>query len=202
MYPPAWVCRKLKEMDPSIRVAWAGDEDADAEQLNPGMFVMVKLYHNRDAKHTIAGTPWYPGQHGPIYCPTKNGVTSRPDWDMHKYKPFWLAEIPSEDLKSGKIIEDLRRWNTPWVERQKANLKAQSAKYKSRSMDISGALTDEMLWNSQKAESTRPVPVAKKFMSEDDKAFEQGEVDRPKNPYERKLDELETAEKKPGGRVL
>jgi hypothetical protein len=97
MHPPEYVCKKLYEMHPNLRLAWLGMPRENEDDLNAGNFCIVQLYHIRDA-----GPPDEPRtffQHwndcgfspGPVF--NKYGAEN-PDWDLLSRVPIlaWNLE--------------------------------------------------------------------------------------------------------------
>ena len=78
MYAPAHICKALWRIHPWLRFAWAGKPTV-GEELNPGSFAVVQLYHIQDA--------------------------GKPDEEA-TYKKFWHVENhldETNDLRCGRI---------------------------------------------------------------------------------------------------
>ena len=96
MHPPSWVCRRLHQLHPQLRLAWAGRQRQHDDELNPGSFALVQLYHVQDTGRVdnpttfrllwdvdpLVGedgeTTMVKADRGPVF--SKNGTTHR-DWD-------------------------------------------------------------------------------------------------------------------------
>lgn len=130
MKPPAWVCRALYRLDPSLRLGWMGRVPNSESEENPGSFVLVRLVplstSGTDEAPRILEEFWASAlisplsgwfttvkvERGPIF-----GVNGRPrpDWDPLFFKPVILQAFNAEwgfsheDVFSGYIVEHVRR---------------------------------------------------------------------------------------------
>ena len=124
MEVPSWLCRRVYEIAPYIRLAWAGERSKDPREMNAGGYALVEL-----VSQTRVGSledPRIPhelwsvttrsdtyGQaircridRGPIFA--RNGATA-PDWDVLEYVPVYVGrfkdyEIPWVRTKPGEIF--------------------------------------------------------------------------------------------------
>lgn len=137
MYPPAFVCRKLYELDPQIRLAWLGFKPRYAGELNPGTFCIVQLWKkDHFGSHERPNTPnelWNVQpvrlstgdvemrrvDRGPVF---NKDAGTRPDWNVLAHEVVYRANLKDfgislEDVMSGAILHKLGRFYRPLKER-------------------------------------------------------------------------------------
>lgn len=168
MFVPAWVAKKVAEVDPQARIGWVGYDDAagpwatvqvmrctdDGESFQEeiprenGHFALIKLIPKRLAERFNGGTPW--DKRGPIYA--KNG-SSRPDWDVHSRVPYRICNLAKGDVYQGRVHFFLKIWNMPWEEQQKLDLEISAKRWDDRVGEMSGEMADKLLWNANKSDS-------------------------------------------------
>jgi len=140
MHPPSYVCQALYRFHPQLRLAWLGRDKTYQEELNPGSFCVVQLFHVSDAGTfeepkmvskefwdvtTVleAGEPkLVKASNGPIF--NRFGGSAR-DWDPLFRVPMMVATIDSSytgydgqrmsiyDVYSLKFLLTLRHWSKP-----------------------------------------------------------------------------------------
>ena len=203
MMPPADVCRRMYETDAWARIAWAGRERTDEERfngdesLNLGRFILVKLLHKADRETSIQER--WTAKHGPLF--SRRGKT-RPDYNTTTYIPVWTGEFSVEEVYSGRCVSMLKDWNRPWLDRQRTNLKLASQDLTDQRLDLSEAMADEMVFNSNKTGAQRPEAVPYKSIPKEDLAVLHGDVDEsPTDHYAERLKQLEHDVLHPGGRI-
>ena len=187
MHPPGWVCRRLHQLHPQLRLAWAGRQRQNDDELNPGSFALVQLYHVQDTGSVddpvsyrlrwdvdpVVGddgqTTMVKKERGPIFG--KNGSTRR-DWDNLFRVPMFIATLDesfgmgTDDVLSGRFLESIRLWLTPIERRMR-----ESAREKGR--DLSGAIDDvaheataDLLKSAQKSDAASVIMADKHARSD------------------------------------
>ena len=139
MHSPSYVCQALHRFHPQLRLAWLGRDKTYSDELNPGSFCVVQLYHISDVgtfeEPKISGEFWdvqtnlISGQ--PTITKASNGPIfnrwggSRKDWDPLFRIPVMVATIDSSytgydghkmsiyDIYSLKFLLTLRHWSKP-----------------------------------------------------------------------------------------
>lgn len=165
-YAPGWVCRKIADFHPHLRLAWHGED---------GCFSLIQLYHNRDASLTYR-EHW--ADRGPIF--SKSGRPMFQDWDGMIYHPIWVVDVPIQDVFSGKIVKTVKRWATPIASRVYKASKEASKNVESYVEDLSEAMGDEMYYEKQRGRMGNHAPiVAKKFIepNRNELRYRAGELD-------------------------
>lgn len=122
MEAPAWLCKKIFEIAPYVRLAWAGERSKDPRELNPGGFAIIELVDQ--VKVGSLDEPKIPQElwhvttrsdrfgkatraridRGPIFA--RDGSLT-PDWDLCSKVPVYVGrfkdyEIPWERPKPGE----------------------------------------------------------------------------------------------------
>lgn len=189
MTPPGWVCEKLYEISPMLRLGWVGQPPAYPGELNPGSFALVEL---RELKKV--GRMDQPQQYtefwdvqvealadklfrtvkidrGPIF--SRHGVEKR-DWDNTRFKPMYVQNFDEQwgftpqDVFDGTILPFCRRqWLTP--EQRRADkikrLRIKGRRLNQKLHDLAGQMTDEWMHTANKTGETgvdMPWEFAKK----------------------------------------
>lgn len=166
MYPPDHIVREIERIHKQVRLGWVGTPKKDPAEINVGKYYLVQLYHWRDAEKSVRER-W--GERGPLFGKRYNPLMR---------VPIMIGEVPIEDVFGGKVIQTLRWWMKPIDQRiRESQLKA-SAQYDAKVSDAAGEQTDWLLWKSNQTDATRPVPVAKKFMTDEDKKTLDGEYNQ------------------------
>ena len=122
MEAPAWLCEKVFEIAPYVRLAWAGERSKDPHELNAGGYALVELVPVKDVGSletpNIKEELWYvttrANNHGQaLRCRidrgsifARNGSTA-PDWDVLGLVPVYVGrfkdyEIPWARVKRGE----------------------------------------------------------------------------------------------------
>jgi hypothetical protein len=151
MHPPEFVLRKVQELHPQARIGWLGAERKDADDLNAGTFVLLQLYHARDASNTYL-EHW--NDKGPVY--------GKP-YDRLSRVPVWVKNYSKEDVFSGKIIADIRTMvETTVKERYVKSALEKGAEQAAKMKDLAGAAGEYVWKRSQKRDNA--MPNARKFI--------------------------------------
>jgi len=184
MHAPVWVCKKLAEVHPQLRLAWCGDDKA---------FAIVQLYHISDCgdidepftyreywhvttkQDEVGGYSRARVYRGPIF--SKKGVPEQMDWDPLTRVPIFVCtfgggytdpfdghNLGHEDVFSGRILPIVRRWLRPIYDRV-----MDSAREAGRRLDnyidaLGSEMASRVWWEASQTGQTSPV-VAKKFMT-------------------------------------
>ena len=166
MEAPRSICEALYRLHKHVRLGWVGEDRTGPEdEPNKGKFALLQLYTARDASRTFYGDPW--SDRGPIY--------GRP-FDRLQRVPIMLTLVEPQDVFSGKIVADLKRWMKPIGQRMLASAREKGAEYQSQLDDLAGEAGEHLYWSSQQTGAARPPVVAQKFLTEHDKAVLAGDT--------------------------
>jgi len=192
MHPPSWICRALHRVHPKLRLAWLGREKAYEDELNPGSFALVQLYHISDVAEfedpTTFRLPWTADpvegsdgatriervNRGPIF--NKDGGT-RADWDSAFRIPIFVATLDEsydmtlEDVLSGRFLEDVRRWMIPIQKRIQESAIEAGKNLESRADNVAGQMTDFLAYEANKPDAAS-ITMANKHAKPDMVKFE------------------------------
>ena len=182
MHPPSWICRALYRVHPQLRLAWLGREKAYEDELNPGSFALVQLYHISDVKEfedpTTFRLPWSADpvegsdgttrtkrvNRGPIF--NREGGT-RADWDSAFRVPIFVATLDSaygmtiEDVLSGRFLSDVRRWMVPIERRVRESAIEAGRSLESKADDIAGQMSDHLAYEANKTDAATVIMANK-----------------------------------------
>jgi len=164
MHPPRAICEQLARIHPKLRFAWHGREKRDADELNPGSFAIVQLYHisnagTQDNPNTYR-QPWEEA-FGPIF--NKQGGTTR-DWDPLFWTPMYVTRLEDvgvthSEVFNGQILDFIRDWMIPVGRRAKEDRRRRAKELHDRTEDIIDAMTDRLWYEANKTgEETIDVP--------------------------------------------
>ena len=187
MHPPGWVCRRLHELHPQLRLAWAGRQRRHEDELNPGSFALVQLYHVQDAGRVDDPTTFRllwdvdpvvnedgettmkRAERGPIF--DKNGGTRR-DWDNLSRVPVFVATLDeqygmsTEDVLSGKFLSSVKLWMTPIERRMRESAREKGRQLAGVMDDVAHEATNDLLKSSQRSDAATVI-MANKHARED-----------------------------------
>jgi len=187
MHPPGWVCRRLHELHPQLRLGWAGRQRQHEDELNPGSFALVQLYHVQDTGRAddpttfrllwdvdpVVGddgqTTMVKTNRGPIF--NKSGGTRR-DWDDLSRVPVFVAtlnedyEMSTEDVLSGRFLESVRLWMTPIERRMRESAREKGRQLAGVMDDVAHEATSDLLKSSHRSDAASVV-MANKHARED-----------------------------------
>jgi hypothetical protein len=177
MHAPSAICSALYRLNPSARLAWAGEARKSEGELNAGSFALVQLYPAKtvgpiDAPY-IPNELWYttvrPDEHGqativkidrgPIF--NRYGGTT-PDWDMLAFVPVYVArfkdyKMSNEAVQSGAILPLLQRWMQPLKKRVADSQEQAGRELKKKAREI-GEEAGKRLWREAlKSDATSPI---------------------------------------------
>ena len=187
MHPPSWVCRRLHQLHPQLRLAWAGRQRQHDDELNPGSFALVQLYHVQDTGRVdnpttfrllwdvdpLVGedgeTTMVKADRGPVF--SKNGTTHR-DWDNLSRVPVFVAtldesyNITTKDVLSGKFLDSIRLWLTPIERRMRESAREKGRQLAGVMDDVAHEATSDLLKASHRSDAAS-VTMANKHAKED-----------------------------------
>lgn len=182
MHAPGWVCRRLHELHPQLRLAWAGREKQHADELNPGAFALVQLYHVHDTGHVDCPTTfrllWDVNpvvgddgethmrkvERGPIF--NKNGGTKR-DWDNLSRVPVFVATLDEEydmgpdDVLSGRFLDSIRHWMTPIERRMRESAREAGRTLSGAIDDVAHEVSADLVKESHKSDAATVIMANK-----------------------------------------
>lgn len=192
MHPPSWICKALHGVHPQLRLAWCGRERAHEDELNPGSFALVQLYHVSDIRdvddpstfrltwdldpvQTDDGkTQLRRVDRGPVFA--KDGTTRR-DWDSAFRVPIFVATLDEEygfsldDVVSGRFLEQVKQWLRPIEARLREAAEVRGKALETRADDVAGEIADATWFEAKKHTSSGKI-MANKHCRDDMKAFE------------------------------
>ena len=182
MHAPGWVCRRLHELHPQLRLAWAGRDKKYDGELNPGSFALVQLYHISDTGRSddlttyrmLWGSESYQGddgevrtrriERGPVF--NRNGGCS-PDWDPAFRVPVFVAtldkdyELSTEQVLSGEFLVDVKRWMTSIERRMRESARAKGRALASTIDDVGHTVAGDLVRESNKTDAATVVMANK-----------------------------------------
>lgn len=197
MHPPSASCRQLFRHHPQLRLAWAGRPPKHADELNPGSFALVQLYHVNDV-----GTPDDPktimefwnvkpqievdtGEvcnvracRGPLF--DRWGGTSI-DYDPLVRVPMFVCtldggyEYPdstplrTEDVYTGKFMFAIEHWSTSLKERKRKSRVKKAREVKSEIDNMSNRFMKDLKDEIKKDPSASSPIIARKHAYEHNK---------------------------------
>lgn len=167
MEAPSHITEALYRLHPQVRLGWIGEDRLSPDEpLNKGKFALLQLYHVRDAERTYYGDPW--GDRGPVF--------GRP-YDRLMRVPIMLHLVSAEDVFSGRIVFDVKRWMMPIRQRVEDAARERGREYQRQLDDLAGEIGSEMYWEAHNGGSaTLTTPY--KDLTDDDKAVLGGETIR------------------------
>lgn len=200
MHAPSEMCERLYKIHPQLRLAWAGRPPKDSEELNPGSFAIVQLYHVQDAgkvdEQTTFRQFWDVEDYldetgtlrsrrfdrGPIFA--RDGSTRR-DWNSAVRVPIFVStldekfvdpvtELPLStwDVYSGRFLDTVRFWLMPIKDRIKTQVALRNKEINVAADDVGKEMADYLWWEANKASSRSDTSQARKFHKEERKKFE------------------------------
>lgn len=182
MHPPAEACRRLYELHPQLRLAWAGRPKELPEEMDPGSFCLIQLYHVRDVgnlddtENTFREV-WHVTtrqddmgdsyrtriDRGPIF--NRWGGTSL-DYDPLQRVPIFVATLDQDycygdgtpiherDVYSGKFLEAVKRWITPIKDRLREDRARRYGEFKDQSDGVVDNMVEELMWMQNNVDNT------------------------------------------------
>ena len=190
MHPPSWICESLYRIHPLLRLAWHGREKRHENELNPGCFALIQLYHVSDVAEfedpTTFRLPWVADpvegsdgatrlkrvNRGPIF--NKEGGT-RMDWDSAFRVPIFVAtldgayDISTNDVLTGRFLDDVRRWMVPIKRRVSESAIEAGRRLESKAENVAGQMTDFLAYEANKPDAATAVMANKHAKGDMDK---------------------------------
>ena len=166
MHPPKWVCEKIESVHKWARLGWQGREKSTPDELNPGQFVVLQLYHQRDAKRTLL-QHW--DHRGPVFGSY---------FDPLQRVPIMVKSVANEDVFSGAVLDHLKEWCQPLKPRLDECEAEANKTLDSKYTDMAHERISHMHHAANKTGATRPRPVARKFLTKADKNILMGNIEK------------------------
>jgi len=182
MHPPPWICESLYRIHPQLRLAWHGREREHEDELNPGSFALIQLYHISDVQEfddpatfrltwgadpvegADGATRLKRVDRGPIF--NRHGTT-KPDWDSAFRVPIFVAtldddyEISMDDVISGGFLKDIKRWTVPIERRIRESADVAGRDLNSRAEDVGGQMADFLAHEANRPDATTVIMADK-----------------------------------------
>lgn len=167
MHPPSWVVDSIVNLHPKklLRLGWVGeymkeDDESQDDELNRGSFVLIQLFHKRDAATKATAFSWsdYPNR-GSIYGP---------DFDRLMREPVPIAYFSKMDVCQGRIIPIVKEWMRPLRERMIEDKTTKGRQMNTAMADMVGSAGDRMYWHAQRSPHRGKI-IANKFVTADEK---------------------------------
>lgn len=186
MHPPSSACRALYDLHKQLRLAWVGRPSKYADELNPGSFGVIQLYHVQDVGDlddpftfrefwhvTTAVDPFGVAERkridrGPLF--SRNGSVKR-DYDVHVRVPVFTmtldaayqyadgTPINTGDVFSGKFIAAIRHRLSPIVQRIRAKGKETARNAERRTEDLGREIGGYLWHTANKTGQTRDTSI-------------------------------------------
>lgn len=166
MEPPKWVSEEIERIHPRARVGWIGaprvDEDVDGPN---GFFMVLQLYHRRDAEHTLYQR-W--DKAGPIYGS---------DFDPLTWVPIIKFPVSPMDMCQGRVLPRLKEEMRPFRERILLAAQEDDAAYERQFDDLCSEIGEKLYHKACLGTADRGPDLARKFVDQDTKDILTGDVD-------------------------
>ena len=179
MEPPKHICQKIEELHKWARLGWEGRERRTPDELNPGQFVVLQLYHQSDAKKTMLQL-W--NKAGPVYGSY---------FDPLQRIPVRTFAVTPEEVFYGTVLDKLKEALQPIKERIDLSELEASKTLDAKYTDMARERVSYMRHAANKTGATRPKPVAKKFLTKREKALLSGD-------FEKKMPKVGLGDARPG----
>ena len=197
MHAPAWVCRRLHDLHPQLRLAWAGREKKYEGELNPGSFALVQLYHISDTGKSddlttyrmLWDTESYQGkdgevrtrrvERGPVF--NKSGGCSR-DWDPAFRVPVFVAtldedyDLTTREVLDGSFLTSVKRWMTSIERRMRESAREKGRTLASTIDDVGHTVAGDLMKDSQKSDAATVIMANKHAKPEMEKLERQAQA--------------------------
>lgn len=170
MEAPAWVIRKLYEANKDARLGWAGAERKPGEPMNRGTFALIELRPARAVAQdrSIIGIRW---NHGPIFGRR---------YDPLRRVPIFIIAVSPEDVFSGRVIDNLKRWSTPFKDRALQEQRERGFEYESEVTELAHEQADHMLHQARQTSSAGVEATPRKHLTASEKEVLSGDyLERP-----------------------
>ena len=148
MEAPPFVCQKLAEHHPGLRLGWDGEKDK---------FGLLMIFRKRLATKVYYE---YWNWRGPVF--DKRG-RPRPDWDSVVKTPMYLSDLTPEDVYSGRVLWLARQWTRPLLAEYYRDCRKKGQDLESFADDVAHQAGLDLYREGQRDGSGAPI-VAKKFI--------------------------------------
>lgn len=170
MHPPSWILPKLHAINPHARLGWAGAERKPEEPLNKGTFALIELRPKRvvDKDRSIIGIRW---EHGPIF--------GKP-FDPLSRVPIFIIAVSPEDVFSGRILDNLKRWCTPFKTRALQAQRERGEEYEREVTELAHEQADHLMYLASRSSSSGVAATPRKHLTAAEKEILSGDyLERP-----------------------
>jgi len=154
MIPPNHVLDKLQSLDHTIRLGWwaeaAGGKDTTDDKDNRGCFVLLQLFHKRDADNTFLSV----FDAGPVY--------GKP-YDVLMRQPILIKCYSKQEVFNSDIIGEVITMKSKTVRERYNESAIAKGKYEADSIADLGGQAGEDLWRRH-GKRDNASNVAKKFI--------------------------------------
>lgn len=186
MHPPRHACLALYRLHPQMRLAWLGRPPKSEDELNPGCFAVIQLYHWSNCgtreNPTTFREMWDATtvsdnfgescririDRGPIF--SRYGELKK-DWDVNNRIPIFAmtldgsytyddgTPICTDDVFSGKFIDAVRSRLTPIVSRIQSKARSMARDLDNTAEAIGNEMGDFLWHEANKTGQTRDHTV-------------------------------------------
>lgn len=179
MHPPAETCRKLKELDPTLRLCWLGaDLDEEFDSTNEGSFGVVQLRSKRSVVdengEPLCFEPMFPQDFqrpGPVFN-GQGGTT--PDWDPVTQQPVLICTVTktwgmsTQDVFGDRLVDVMRRARKTRKEhdvQRRRELEQAGKDHAAQKDELVEGMTAGIAWGQRQTNADRVV-IARKHWKE------------------------------------
>ena len=170
MHPPEWILKKLYEVNKDARLGGSGKDRKPGDPLNFGTFALIELRPARavDTDRSIIGVRW---NHGPIFGK---------HYDPLRRVPIFIIAVSCEDVFSGRVIDNLKRWSTPFKQRALAVQKERGDEYELEVTELAHEQADSMMFDAKQTSSAGVEATPRKHLTAAEKEVLSGDyLERP-----------------------
>jgi len=150
MQPPQWVVDKIAEVYPKARLGFCGGTH----------YALCELWRVRE--ESVIGRDF-------------DGHLYGADYDKLFFRPRHIIDVAPEHVFSGAVVDHVRTMLTSFKDRQLAKLQAAGKAEDDELQDMAEEQGHELYMQAQRSYH-RPQVVAKKFLTNDDRAVLSGEA--------------------------
>lgn len=196
MYPPGWVCEALYKINHSLRMGWVGREKRYEDELNPGSFAVIQLYHRSDigfddeikTYREFWDRKILPNEKGIVqFVPAYRGPLfdryggSRIDYDPITRVPIFVCTIDENyhhkdgrpmdigDVFNGTFLDTIRYWLVPVQRRVREKYRELGKKIADTVQGVGEEAGKHLHFEANKSGHTGQT-VAKKFIKDEMRA--------------------------------
>jgi hypothetical protein len=152
--PPQWVLDAIYATHHLCRLGWAGGPQ----------FAVVELWRQREAPETIAGEPFLGHVYGRSY-------------DAVLYVPLHIMDATVAQVFDGTVVDMVKRATSSFKERVIAARRQIGLEIEKDLQEQSAQLGDQFYHEMQRDGAPRAPIVARKFLSEQEKAVIAGDYE-------------------------